>query len=76
MEVINIDEIEVYMLGDGKTGTLRRIRKVFTSENMRFHVGILPPKQTSSRHSHLNSEEIVYVVKGEGQVSKPQVEIN
>ncbi|RLI36939.1 cupin domain-containing protein [Candidatus Bathyarchaeota archaeon] len=69
MEVINIDDIEGYMLGDEKTGTLRRIKTVFTSKNMRVHVGIFPPKQASSRHSHPNSEEIVYVVKGRGKVT-------
>ena len=48
--------------------TYRYLKLVYTSKNMRVHVGIFPPLQASSEHSHPNSEEICYILKGEGEV--------
>ncbi|MEM3506050.1 MAG: cupin domain-containing protein [Candidatus Bathyarchaeia archaeon] len=68
MEVINIDEIEGSWIGDKTNNTYRRLKLVYTSKNMKVHVGIFPPLQASSEHSHPNSEEICYIIKGEGEV--------
>jgi quercetin dioxygenase-like cupin family protein len=66
MQVIEIDaapsrKIEV-------PGQTRTIIDTLTTTEMTTHVGIFPPGQSSSEHSHPNSDEIVYVVKGEGTV--------
>jgi len=67
MKVIKIDAVPEYWLGE-KKNSMRRIKEVFQCKNMKIHVGIFPPKAQSSRHIHENSEEIVYVVTGVGEV--------
>jgi len=67
MKVIKIDAVPEHWLGE-KKDSMRRIKEVFRSKNMKIHVGVFPPKVQSSRHVHENSEEIVYIVKGSGEV--------
>lgn len=66
-KVINIDEIK----GRVTTipGTIRTLKDVLVTENTTTHLGIIPPGQVTSRHNHPNSEELVYVVQGKGNVT-------
>ena len=66
--VVDGDEIEPIQLGDESSGTKRFVKVLATSKNMKVHMGIFPPGQASSRHSHPESEEIVFIVKGKGKV--------
>lgn len=68
-KVISLDDIEGYHLGDKKTDTLRTIKNVLHSNNMRVHQGIFPAKQASSKHSHPYSEEMCYIIRGQGEVT-------
>jgi quercetin dioxygenase-like cupin family protein len=36
---------------------------------MKVHQGIFPVGQASSKHSHLDSEEICFIIKGQGEVT-------
>lgn len=67
-KVINIDDVPFYWLGEIENNTLRRIKVVLSSKHMRIHVGIFPGKQSGSKHVHENSEEVVFVIKGKGEV--------
>ena len=68
-QVIKVDEVPFYWLGEKDDNSMRRIKVVLSSKNMKVHVGIFPGKQSSSKHSHETSEEVVYVIKGEGEVT-------
>ena len=67
MKVINIDDVK----GREITipGMTRTLKDVLVTKNMTTHLGIIPPGQMSSRHNHSESEEITYVVSGEGMVT-------
>ena len=67
-KVISIDNLKGYQVGDEKIGTLRMIKDVLQSKNMKVHQAIFPSKHASSQHSHPESEEICYVAKGRGEV--------
>lgn len=67
--VVSIDDIEGYQLGDRKTGTFRIIKDVLQSRNLRVHLGTFPVGQASSRHVHPYSEEICYIIRGQGKVT-------
>ena len=67
-KVINIDDVPFYWLGEIENNTLRRIKVVLSSKYMRIHVGIFPGRQAGSKHVHENSEEVVFVIKGKGEV--------
>jgi len=69
VRLIAIDDIDGYKLGDASTNTLRSIRDLLESQNMRVHQGVFPPGQACSQHSHANSEEICYIVKGNGELT-------
>jgi len=47
----------------------RVLKDILVTKYMTTHLGIIPPGQASSEHSHPGSEEIIYVVKGEGSVT-------
>lgn len=66
-KVINIDKIK----GRVTTipGTVRTLKDILVTENTTTHLGIIPPGQVTSRHNHPNSEELVYVVQGIGNVT-------
>lgn len=66
MKVIDVDKIEGRKIA--VPGMTRVIKDILISKNTTTHLGIIPPGQSSSRHNHPKSEEIVYVVKGEGWV--------
>ena len=47
-------------------GMTRTIKDILATDKMTTHVGVIPPRQSTSDHSHPFSEEIVYIVKGVG----------
>jgi len=66
MKVLDIDEIEGRRIT--VPGMTRVLKDILVTKNMTTHLGVIPPGQSSSRHVHPESEEVVYVVKGEGWV--------
>jgi mannose-6-phosphate isomerase-like protein (cupin superfamily) len=66
--IFPIDSVREYQLGNQKEHTSRTIRDVFQSKNMRVHHAVYPPVHSSSKHSHQNSEEICYIIKGHGEL--------
>lgn len=67
MKVIDVDEVKGRKIT--VPGMTRVLKDILVTENMTTHLGIIPPGQSSSRHVHPKSEEIVYVVEGEGWVA-------
>ncbi len=67
MEVLNIDKIEGRRIT--VPGMTRVLKDILVTNNMTTHLGVIPPGQVTSEHSHPKSEEIVYVVKGRGTVT-------
>jgi len=45
------------------------LKDLLVTKNMTTHLGIIPPRQASSKHVHPKSEEICYIIKGEGSVT-------
>jgi quercetin dioxygenase-like cupin family protein len=50
-----------------RPGMTRTIKDVLATRTMTTHLGIIPPGQSTSHHSHPLSEEIAYVVQGTGR---------
>ena len=48
-------------------GMTRTIKDLLATDKMTTHMGVVPPGQSTSEHSHPLSEEIVYIVKGTGR---------
>ena len=67
MQVFDLNRIEGRRMEE--PGLQRILKEIFTSRHMTAHLGIIFPGQASSRHSHEHSEELVYVVSGEGTVT-------
>jgi mannose-6-phosphate isomerase-like protein (cupin superfamily) len=64
MKIINIDDLSGRQIET--PGMTRTIKDILVTGKMTTHLGIVPPGQSTSEHSHPLSEEIVYVVKGKG----------
>jgi mannose-6-phosphate isomerase-like protein (cupin superfamily) len=67
VKVLKLEEVENFKaLG----GTLKRMFNPETAgtENMTFTVGYFPPDEGLQSHIHPESEEVYYVVRGEGEV--------
>ena len=64
MKIIDIDDVP----GRHITipGMTRTIKDILRTDTMTTHLGIIPPGQSTSEHSHPVSEEIAYIVKGAG----------
>ena len=67
MKVLNIDEVEGRKITT--PGNTRTLKDLISTKNMTTHVGIIPPGQASSKHVHMNSEEVCCIIKGEGAVT-------
>jgi len=52
MKVINIDTVPEYCFGEKETNTLRKVKDVFESRNMKIDQAIIPPKTQTSKHVH------------------------
>jgi len=67
MKVINIDDVE------GKTvvdpGATRTVKVVLHTKKTGIHYAMFPPGQQSSAHTHAETEELVYIVKGKGTIT-------
>ncbi len=50
-----------------RPGMTRTIKDLLATKTMTAHLGIIPPGQSTSEHSHASAEEIVYVVQGAGR---------
>ena len=50
-----------------RPGMTRTIKDLLVTKTMTTHLGIIPPGQSTSEHSHASAEEIVYVVQGVGR---------
>jgi len=66
MKIINIDDVHAREIRE--PGMTRTLKDILVTGKMTTHLGIIPPGQSSSEHSHPISEEIVYIVKGKGKV--------
>ncbi len=67
MQIFDIDSIPGRRMEE--PGLRRLLKEIFASRRMAAHLGVIFPGQASSRHSHEASEEFVYVVRGNGQVT-------
>jgi mannose-6-phosphate isomerase-like protein (cupin superfamily) len=65
MKIIDIDTIAGRRITI--PGVTRTIKDILATERMTTHLGIVPPGQATAEHAHSGSEEIVYVVQGEGR---------
>ena len=65
MKIIDIDGVAGRRINI--PGMTRTIKDILVTNTMTTHMGIIPPGQSTSEHSHPVSEEIVYVVKGAGR---------
>ena len=65
MKIINIDDVSGRHIDT--PGMTRTIKDILETNKMTTHLGIVPPGQSTSEHSHPFSEEIAYIVKGEGK---------
>ncbi len=65
MKIIDIDGIPGRQINI--PGMTRTIKDTLNTDTMRTHLGIIPPGQSTSEHSHPLSEEIAYIVKGAGR---------
>jgi len=67
LEVVDINSIpgrEIKIPGQTRT-----LKWILTTKETTTHLGIFPPGESSSEHSHPTSEELVYVAKGKGKVT-------
>jgi len=64
MKIIDIETIPGRRIA--VPGMTRTIKDILATDKMTTHLGIIPPGQSTSEHSHSISEEIVYIVKGTG----------
>jgi mannose-6-phosphate isomerase-like protein (cupin superfamily) len=65
MKIIDIDEVHGRHINI--PGMTRTIKDILATNTMTTHMGIIPPGQSTSEHSHPLSEEIAYIVKGVGR---------
>jgi mannose-6-phosphate isomerase-like protein (cupin superfamily) len=65
MKIIDIDDVPGRQIKI--PGMTRTIKDTLITKRMTTHLGIVPPGQSTSEHSHPLSEEIVYIVKGTGR---------
>jgi mannose-6-phosphate isomerase-like protein (cupin superfamily) len=65
MKIIDIDDIPGRHITT--PGMTRTIKDILATDKMTTHLGVVPPGQSTSEHSHPLSEEIVYIVKGNGR---------
>jgi mannose-6-phosphate isomerase-like protein (cupin superfamily) len=67
MKIIDVDRIAGRQIAI--PGMTRTIKDILATERMTTHLGVVPPGQSTSEHVHPGSEEIVFVVQGEGRAS-------
>jgi len=67
MKVIDIDKIEGKRIDT--PGMKRTVKDILSVRNMIARMGIYLPGQQSSAHSHAESEELAYCVKGKGTIT-------
>lgn len=67
MKIIDIDNVP----GRHITipGMTRTITDILSTDKMTTHLGVIPPGQSTSEHTHPTSEEIVYIVQGKGEAN-------
>jgi mannose-6-phosphate isomerase-like protein (cupin superfamily) len=65
MKIIDIDDVPGRHIDT--PGMTRTIKDILATDKMTTHLGVVPPGQSTSEHSHPFSEEIVYIVKGSGR---------
>ena len=65
MKIIDIDDVSGRHIDI--PGMTRTIKDILATDKMTTHLGVVPRGQSTSDHSHPLSEEIVYIVKGEGR---------
>ena len=65
MKIIDIDGVPGRHIAI--PGMTRTIKDILETGKMTTHLGLIPPGQSTSEHSHPCSEEIVYIVQGEGR---------
>jgi len=69
MKVVNVKEVKEIRKGDAATKNLRLVKTLCESKNMSVHMAVFPPRNSSTKHVHQNSEEICFVIKGKGEVT-------
>lgn len=67
MKVIDVGKLKGRRIKE--PGYQRTLKKIIETKKITAHLGVIEVGQVTSRHVHEESEEIVYVLKGKGNVT-------